>query len=35
MAEKTADLVCQKLGIRAECQTKDVVLNSYRDYYRN
>jgi glycerol-3-phosphate dehydrogenase len=35
MAEKTADLVCQKLGIRAACQTKDVVLNSYRDYYRN
>ncbi len=35
MAEKTADLVCQKLGLHAECQTKEVVLNSYRDYYRN
>jgi glycerol-3-phosphate dehydrogenase len=35
MAEKTADLVCQKLGINAVCQTKDVPLVSYREYYRS
>ena len=34
MAEKTADLVCQKLGFKAECQTRDLPLLSYRDYYR-
>ncbi len=34
MAEKTADLVCQKLRISAACQTRDVVLSPYRDYYR-
>jgi glycerol-3-phosphate dehydrogenase len=33
MAEKTADVVCDKLGIRAECTTKDVRLLSYRDFY--
>jgi glycerol-3-phosphate dehydrogenase len=33
MAEKTADLVCEKLGIRATCQTRDIVLTSYRQYY--
>jgi glycerol-3-phosphate dehydrogenase len=35
MAEKTADLVCQKLGIAASCQTKEAVLASYREFYRN
>lgn len=35
MAEKTADLVCQKMGISAVCTTQDVVLASYREYYRN
>jgi glycerol-3-phosphate dehydrogenase len=35
MAEKTADLVCQKLGIHSQCQTRDVVLASYREFYRN
>jgi glycerol-3-phosphate dehydrogenase len=35
MAEKTADLVCQKLGIHAPCQTKEIVLSSYREFYRN
>lgn len=33
MAEKTADLVCQKLGVSAACQTKEVPLISYRYYY--
>ena len=33
MAEKTADLVCQKLGIQAACTTQDVALTSYRNYY--
>jgi glycerol-3-phosphate dehydrogenase len=34
MAEKTADVVCQKLGIPAEGSTKDICLLSYREYYR-
>ncbi len=34
MAEKTVDLVCQKLGVSAACQTKEIPLKSYRDYYR-
>ncbi len=34
MAEKTVDLVCQKLGISSECQTKEIPLSSYRQYYR-
>jgi glycerol-3-phosphate dehydrogenase len=33
MAEKTADLVCRKLGIQAACQTQEHPLRSYRDYY--
>jgi glycerol-3-phosphate dehydrogenase len=35
MAEKTVDVVCQKLGVRAECATRDLPLDSYRDYYRS
>lgn len=35
MAEKTADLVCQKLGITAACVTREVPLASYREYYRS
>jgi glycerol-3-phosphate dehydrogenase len=35
MAEKTADLVCHKLGISAQCQTRDVVLRPYREYYHD
>jgi glycerol-3-phosphate dehydrogenase len=35
MAEKTADLVCKKLGVSTPCTTQEVVLTSYRDYYRN
>lgn len=33
MAEKTADMVCNKLGVSVECTTKDVKLLSYREYY--
>ncbi len=35
MAEKTADMVCAKLGIQAVCTTKDTPLLSYRAYYQN
>jgi len=34
MAEKTADVVSLKLGVTNPCVTKEVVLNSYRAYYR-
>ncbi len=34
MAEKTADVVCQNLGISAACQTREIPLVSYREYYR-
>jgi glycerol-3-phosphate dehydrogenase len=33
MAEKTADVVCEKLGVPTACVTKDVPLLSYRQYY--
>jgi glycerol-3-phosphate dehydrogenase len=33
MAEKTVDVVCQKLGIQAACSTQEVILASYRSYY--
>lgn len=33
MAEKTVDIVCQKLGIQAACITRDLPLVSYRNYY--
>ena len=35
MAEKTADLVCRKLGMNVECHTADSPLRSYREYYRS
>lgn len=35
MAEKVTDTVCAKLGITAECRTKEYVLESYRSYYNN
>lgn len=35
MAEKTVDLVCQKMGITVACQTREFKLVSYREYYRN
>ncbi|PKO14626.1 MAG: FAD-dependent oxidoreductase [Chloroflexi bacterium HGW-Chloroflexi-10] len=33
MAEKTVDLVCQKMGIDAVCRTAETPLLSYRQYY--
>jgi glycerol-3-phosphate dehydrogenase len=33
MAEKTADMVCDQLGINTPCQTKEVILKSYRTYF--
>ena len=33
MAEKTVDLVCQKLGISTQCTTAEQPLLSYRAYY--
>jgi glycerol-3-phosphate dehydrogenase len=33
MAEKTADVVCAKLGISTPCCTKETPLLSYRQYY--
>jgi glycerol-3-phosphate dehydrogenase len=35
MAEKTADLVMKKMAYGSACSTRDVVLTSYRNYYRN
>ncbi len=34
MAEKTADVVCHKLGVNALCRTKEIPLLSYREFYR-
>jgi len=33
MAEKTADLACQKLSVSKECQTRDTPLANYHDYF--
>ena len=33
MAERTADVVCGKLGIDAPCRTREVVLLSHGAYY--
>lgn len=33
MAETTVDVACEKLGIRAECVTRETPLISYRNYY--
>jgi len=33
MAEKTSDIVCQKLDIEEECRTAETPLISYRQYY--
>src|SRR5512143_1012128 len=33
MAEKTADVVCGKLGITTPCATRETPLLSYRQYY--
>jgi glycerol-3-phosphate dehydrogenase len=32
MAEKTADLVCQKLGMHVPCQTAEIPILSYRKF---
>jgi glycerol-3-phosphate dehydrogenase len=34
MAEKVTDIVCEKLGVKAECRTRDVPLASYRSFYQ-
>ena len=34
MAEKTADIVCTKLGIRADCLTATRRLRPYREFYQ-
>jgi glycerol-3-phosphate dehydrogenase len=33
MAEVTANMVCAKLGVAAACQTSEIPLRSYREYY--
>lgn len=33
MAEKTVDIVCQKLGLNIPCSTAEVHLTSYREFY--
>jgi glycerol-3-phosphate dehydrogenase len=33
MAERTADIVCRKLGVETACRTADVPLRSYRAFY--
>lgn len=33
MAEKTADVVCGKLGVDSPCRTRETPLASYREYY--
>lgn len=34
MAEKTVDVVCEKMGIQAACMTADLPLDSYRTFYQ-
>jgi glycerol-3-phosphate dehydrogenase len=34
MAEKVSDIVCSKLGIGAECRTRNTPLESYRLFYQ-
>jgi glycerol-3-phosphate dehydrogenase len=33
MAEKASNIVCEKLGVPAECRTRDTRLESFRLYY--
>jgi glycerol-3-phosphate dehydrogenase len=35
MAAATADVVCLKLGIHSDVDTREIVLEDYRGYYRN
>jgi glycerol-3-phosphate dehydrogenase len=34
MAERVADIVCQKLDIKAPCRTRDFPLTSYRQFFQ-
>ena len=34
MAERVTDIVCKKLGIMAECRTREIPLASYRLFYQ-
>jgi len=34
MAERVTDIVCQKLGIKAPCRTRDIPLTSYRHFFQ-
>ncbi len=34
MAEKVADIVCRKLGIAAQCRTRETLLVSYRLFFQ-
>jgi glycerol-3-phosphate dehydrogenase len=34
MAEKVVDIACGKLGIQAECRTRETPLASYRSFYQ-
>jgi glycerol-3-phosphate dehydrogenase len=34
MAERVADIACKKLGVSAECRTREVPLASYRLFYQ-
>ncbi len=34
MAEHVSDMVCNKLGITAECRTREVLLASYRLFFQ-
>ena len=34
MAEKTVDVVCEKMGVTAGCVTADFPLDSYRTFYQ-
>jgi len=34
MAEKISDLVCQKMGVKAECKTRETPLLSYHLFYQ-
>jgi glycerol-3-phosphate dehydrogenase len=34
MAEKTADLICEKVGRKIQCRTRDFVLPSHRQFWR-
>jgi glycerol-3-phosphate dehydrogenase len=33
MAELCADVICRKLGVEAECRTRDTVLLPHSEFY--